>query len=513
MESKTCGIARIGRVYSEHGDEIVAMRKVNFQPAVLIVVVAGFFWSTDASAACTGSSPNWNSSPDRSSVAACVSSARTGDTINVSAGSASWSSNINITDKAISVVGAGAGVTVIGTKAFTLTNSASRISGFTFNLAAGSGYFLIEGSVGFRIDHNIITLPQADTAVLAYGLNGKPVEGLIDNNNITYGRVVYYGDNNSPGTAGSNRWAEPLDIGTSKALYVEDNTIRWLDGSSSGYLNHMDGNYGCRYVARFNTIIGGRFEAHALQGNNERACRLWEIYNNTMTNPANPGYRPFLIRGGTGMIFHNTTDGRNLNERLFIDNPRTHQDDVIAQTSIIGACNGSSWADGNQSGGEGYPCRDQIGRSTDASQWNYSNPAPSQAFYAAYLWRNTNPAGEIPVTLNCVGSATQCTRQATKHIVINRDYYTYSASFNGTSGVGEGPLASRPTTCTPGVGYWATDQGEWNSKNSGRDGQLYKCTAANTWSVHYVPYSYPHPLQNGTWSTSPAPPSNVRIIR
>jgi hypothetical protein len=472
-------------------------------------------WSAGrAEAACTGASPTWTSTPDQTSVNACVANARDGDTINVSAGTATWS-EVTISGKSVNLLGAGSSsVTINGGSPVRLTNSGSRISGFTFNLGSGGSGFVIEGSIGWRIDHNRVTRPAADTFVLAYGQAGRAVEGLIDNNDITYGRVVYYGEDKGTG-GGSGRWAEPLAIGSSKAIYIEDNTIRWLDGSSSGYLNHLDGNYGCRYVARFNNVIGGRFEAHALQGNDERGCRLWEIYNNTLTNPSTPGYRPFLIRAGTGMIFHNTSDGRFLSNTIDFDNPRTAQPDVIAQTSKIGACDGTSYADGNQGGGEGYPCRDQIGRSTDASRWNYTNPAPAQAFFPAYIWRNTMPSGEIPSRLNCIGSAAQCTRQSTKHIVLNRDYFTYSASFNGTSGIGEGPLSSRPSTCTVGVGYWATDQGEWNSRNGGPDGQLFRCSATNTWTVNYTPFAYPHPLQSGGSTTNPPPaaPGNVRIIR
>jgi hypothetical protein len=162
------------------------------------------------------------------------------------------------------------------------------------------------------------------------------------------------------------------------------------------------------------------------------------------------------------------------------------------------------------SGGEVYPCRDQIGRATDEFFWKFGTPDPEQAFAPAYIWRNTQPTGEIPTTLNCVGTAELCTRQSTKHIVANRDYYTYRAPFDGTAGVGEGPLANRPITCSPGVGYWATDQGEWNSKRAGADGQLYMCSAVNTWSVYYIPFSYPHPLQ-GAGGTPPAAPTNLQV--
>ena len=47
-------------------------------------------------AACTGSSPTWTTTPDYTSVAACVAGATAQDTINVSAGtgSATWTSTL-----------------------------------------------------------------------------------------------------------------------------------------------------------------------------------------------------------------------------------------------------------------------------------------------------------------------------------------------------------------------------------------------------------------------------------
>lgn len=79
--------------------------------------------------------------------------------------------------------------------------------------------------------------------------------------------------------------------------------------------------------------------------------------------------------------------------------------------------------------------------------------------------------------------------------------------FDGTCGVGVGVIASRPATCTLGVAYWATDEGEWDSTNGATaDGRLYRCeyvngpqydrlngSGATEWSLYYTPYDYPHP--------------------
>jgi len=123
-----------------------------------------------------------------------------------------------------------------------------------------------------------------------------------------------------------------------------------------------------------------------------------------------------------------------------------------------------------------------------------------------------------------------------EHLVENRDYYNAvsvnaqtspTSPFNGTIGIGHGTLANRPTTCTnltlqngdtgSGVMYWATDQGSWNQSGDGRgSGVLYRCSATNTWTVHYTPYTYPHPLQTDSGGgagdvTPPTAPTNLRI--
>ena len=155
-------------------------------------------------------------------------------------------------------------------------------------------------------------------------------------------------------------------------------------------------------------------------------------------------------------------------------------------------------------------CADQGGRGAG----NYisgSSPLPaaplSQALDPIYEWNNT-------VGLLFHGNV----QSSTLRTIANRDWYTDGSNgapqtqtsagspFNGTSGVGFGVIAFRPSTCTAGVGYWATDQGNWNQSGSGGQGQLYKCPVTNTWALAYTPYTYPHPL------TSASVPLNVKVV-
>jgi len=121
---------------------------------------------------------------------------------------------------------------------------------------------------------------------------------------------------------------------------------------------------------------------------------------------------------------------------------------------------------------------------------------PHQALEPIYSWNNTVNREPARVESNYATLSE------------NRDYYNETPSFDGTVGVGVGPVGSRPRNCTPGVGYWATDEGEWDSTHAGPDGQLYVCSSPNTWSLYYKPYTYPHPLVKG-----PPPQTENKAVR
>jgi hypothetical protein len=420
-------------------------------------------------------------SPSLADVRAAIASAGSGDTVVVPAGAATWTDQLVIM-KGIKLIGAGAGNTVITgaydapsisnvimTKNYLVVylpsnpaaNEPFRLSGFTFDSAARCPFMILKNETTtpvnqVRVDHN--TLQNA-----RYGFTVRgPVYGVIDNNtgqNLT-SFCVLFGLNE---TSWKNFGYEP---GTADAMFFEDNITEGVVFFSGGA--------GMRVVARHNTCtyngtasLSPWCEGHGnmlVEGN--LGTQGVEMYENKLYfGVAGTGVRIFDHRGGVARIFNNTayTSG--------------------GATTVIREEYPDSWCP---------PITNQV-----SGQPQY----PSDS----YFWGNRRGVdGTIPVTmridnqLNYDGTA-YCTthpfeknpkripaqKPSRKVPQENREFWAEKAHFNGTMGIGVGPLSARPRTCTAGVGYWATDEY-----------RLYRAIAANKWEIYYIPFTYPHPLRS-----------------
>jgi hypothetical protein len=184
-----------------------------------------------------------------------------------------------------------------------------------------------------------------------------------------------------------------------------------------------------------------------------------------------------------------------------------------------------------------YPTLDQIGWASDAQTTYLPGTPPSPS-----AWPNglTGAGGLVREPLYQVGNRyTNVTKKVNTNdntIKQDRDFYmeiggaqttadgcgTSCLPFTGASGTGSGRLAQRPTSCTTGVAYWATNEGTWDSTVL-PSGKMYVCTATNTWTARWggadnttgEPYTYPHPLITGVIPpppTNPSAPTGFEIV-
>jgi hypothetical protein len=431
-------------------------------------------------------------------VSAAITAATTGDTVVVPAGSATWSSRLEIT-KGITLIGSGGSnvgspptpttlitsgytgtgantdatrylITLLPSAAAIAGNHAFRVSGFSLNCANicsavlfrnGTTTLMTQG----RLDHCSIT-NTSNKCVYVYGCS---FGGCVDNNTISVAGLVF-----GAGGGGAAMWlAHSFYFGNQYNMYFEDNTVTSAE-------NFVDGGNGAQYCLRYNawTYTGTSeqspsFDMHGADPDaGNMGGFITEVYENTLVSTNNKRMNGLNLRGGKGLFYNNAaTTSASYGLRSYVSGE--HNDSTSTP---------SSDPDGN-------PLRVNdsyfFGNTINGTAAYVELPFQSSTLYDPELGR------EWPLP--------------------DYDFWPHNPNFDGhtqnfgysplndpgtnCAGMGVGLLAARPSSgLTVGVGYWATDV----LNDDGTYGKLYRATSSTTWETFYTPYEYPHPLRGET---------------
>jgi hypothetical protein len=345
-----------------------------------------------------------------------------------------------------------------------------------------------------KIHHNVFKNDQST----AISING-PIYGVAYSN--IFDRVLYSIRDDGYDDVS---WAiVPREYGTSSNFYFEDNTIECSSPGECGhYMTGQGGGlvYRYNYQDQTNSLTQEYGDHHGLQsmttsesscdaacGNTDDVqciptkpcCQQWssiktEHYGNMIVNiPSSPAPYLWLVHRGSWMLMFNNL----LSGAVNAPTPQYSQ----------------------------YSC--------DSCQ-DPAYPAYSQHIQNTYAWNNHGNGVEQRLTkrLDYCADLSDGYR-----ITENVDYWNFNPNAldgNAEKGIncGSAPPVGK---CSIGDGYWQTSYSPCSSppatmedlKTYTQSGRLYVCTAPDTWTAYYQPYTYPHPLRGG--SCSPINPADI----
>lgn len=406
------------------------------------------------------------SSCTAANVNTAINAAAAGDIVQIPAGSCTWSSGITV-NKPITLQGAGRNSTKItwtgSAAAITIASAGAKVKGFSVTSAGGSGslLYVAAGADGWRVTD--LTLDGGSS----FGGLFLNIPSMTNTNN-TYGVIDSSSILNMRGEQAffrgpCNSWQTPHSKGGAGNLFIEDNIIT----AASGHSAYWDFNANARAVIRYNTVSNVYFDGHGTLSNwtgcspeTHRSYRHLEVYKNTWNSVSD--WRIVYPRGGSGMIW-----GNRIAAPVSKGNAMIMLDEYCARVN-----DPSGFCVRNCAPTSEVPLKDQIGRGIDlvASPANGPGQQQSEPFL---IWDNLYSDGtRIYLSpRDDTGFSNSCgTPALSNYIRENIDYC-----------LGTGPQSTTmPSSC-------------------------------NGAAVTYTPYTYPHPLREGTQSPPLGAPANLRV--
>ena len=437
---------------------------------------------------------------DSTTLQSAIDAASDGGTITCKAGAFSWTGNVTVPDtKGLKLVGAGTSldtgtvITLNGAYALTVetssTNSQVTISNFRFikTEATVLGMIKMRGdATNWRIHSNYFDKQlKAGHAISITGYN----YGLIDNNtftNLTSNTIgVEWALNASD--KGAFVWAKSdmfSATGDAKAVYVENNTFL----SATKAAEALTGRGGSKVVWRYNDL-------HNVQTSSHSGCTggymnsLWhEVYKNNVFTDSNysayGGASTIRLRSLSAVVWSNQSTSTIPYFTIGIDNERSWRTDCAdTYYHMNRICDGSQTWDENVTGQSGWRCFGQPG-------WSAPQVADMTAatFRGTFAWDNTNNGTAVNLRIDNSTAGASST-----HLKFGRELFNTA---NMTVG------GAKPETCTYNASTLYRDI-YIDTTNSVKP-VIWQCSATNTWTQHWTPYTCPHPLAGAGECTTAA---------
>lgn len=360
----------------------------------------------------------------------CLDIADFNDTVVLPTGVCTLTKQITISNKHLYIKGSGNCLTKIVNKiengvCFLITTNESnstRLSNINFiGPATTHGLININGNgKDFRIDHCVFdSITTGRAIVINANVNGK-LYGVIDHcifnekNKIAMQGVSVFG-------ASDLSWKLPLELGKESSVYIEDCSFIFNYPNDGALDAYRGARYVVRYCDIYNTFIG-----HHGFDSDIRSAFSYELYKNKFESSTESNiYTFFRSRGGTGVVFDNFGYGKYASgiqinyyrscqcESGDLDSCHVGCSECHNLCSSYGRCNGSNPLDGNEDS-TGWPCKDQIGRSTEL-------PNGKQTYAPMYAWNNhLNDANVSIVVADPFGCSNPSMND---HLKENRDFF------------------------------------------------------------------------------------------
>lgn len=425
------------------------------------------------------------SSCSNADITTAITSASDGDTVSIPTGNCTWTGSVTVPNtKGLILQGAGAGstnITVAGNTLYLVTSSARqpiRVTAMRWIKNTSTPAIELTGTAtDWRIDHNEFQGTDHAGRTIVVGDDDGNTDnytyGVIDHNTFSEFPTAIFIEWDrgltDPVASGDWIWSQTAQRGTAQAVYIEDNTFSGTSGGSNEQI--IDCRWGCKYVLRYNAINNPWISTHSGCTNGGRDPMWQEIYNNTFTENNPYGGNEIEMRSTSGVFFGNTS-AATIQFVMSVDHERSYRTDCAGPYG--GQANGARAWDENS---------DVAWRAMGQPGWGppQASDMSAYSFAGVFAWGNTNNGSLVNLTVANNSGNTPT------HVVSNREYFN-------SAGIASGTLASRPSTCSAGP----ANRDVYRSTNENALGvTLYICSATNTWTKHYEPYTYPHPLVDG----------------